>query len=376
MNILVICEYGLYQDFSSSFVHAQAREFARLGHQVRVLVPIAWGKTMWSQGRWKAQPFFRDQVEIVPLRHLSLSNYGKGWWNHRAAYLAALRYGSRGKNRAWVPDVIHAHTVGSASYMGGCLKKQFRCPLVITTHGSDVSIPYEQGRLARLRPLCAQADAIVAVSSALAEKVRAMGAKVPVRVILNGFQARHLPTDCRKIPHSIIQVGHLLKQKRVSTTIEAFAAIRESYADATLTIVGSGPERAHLEAQCEALHISPWVRFLGQILNASVLEELAKHQFFILPSVREGFGIVYLEAMAAGCITIGTQGEGISDFIRNGENGYLVPPDSPQSIAQTVLHCLDHPEESSAAALRGQTDARNQTWEKNARAYLFLFKSL
>ena len=116
--------------------------------------------------------------------------------------------------------------------------------------------------------------------------------------------------------------------------------------------------------------------FLGQIPNEDVLAEMAKARFYVMPSVREGFGIVYLEAMASGCITIGTQGEGIADLIESGVNGFLVPPDDPETIVRVIERCLADPALRETVACRGRDDARSLTWVHNARQYVALFESL
>ena len=95
-----------------------------------------------------------------------------------------------------------------------------------------------------------------------------------------------------------------------------------------------------------------------------------------MPSIPEGFGIAYLEAMASGCITIGTEGEGIADLIVSGKNGFLVPPDDPDSIVRVIEWCLEHPEEADIIAERGRKDALGLTWEYNAKQYINLFQEL
>lgn len=375
MNILVVCYYGLYQDLSCSFVHAQAREYVRLGHRVRVLVPIPYGKRDWDGSRLSASPRRADGVELVPLRYLTLSKYGEKGFNTKSAVLA-LRPRLGRLLAGFSPDVIHAHTLGFNSQVGAWLKGRLGCPLVVTTHGSDTSIPVEQGRAAELKPFCDAADRIVAVSSALADKLRTCGTKTPISVVLNGFQPRFLPKDTPKGPLSFIQVGNLLEQKRFHVTIRAFAAIRERHGEASLTIIGQGPERDALTALCRELGVETAVRFLGQVPNETVLAEMAKAQFFCMPSVREGFGIVYLEAMASGCVTIGTEGEGIADLIVSGENGFLVPPDDPEAIVRVVEGCLRDPADTAAVSEWGKRDARELTWERNAWQYVKVFEEV
>ena len=78
MNVLVVCHFGLYKDFSFSFVHAQTREYVRLGHRVRAIVPIPIGKKDWNNRRFSFENQIKiiDGVEIILLRYFSISNYG------------------------------------------------------------------------------------------------------------------------------------------------------------------------------------------------------------------------------------------------------------------------------------------------------------
>ncbi len=378
MNILIVCHYGLYQDLSFSFVHNQVREYQKLGHNVRVVVPNGLGK-LGRDGKRIGKALCIscvDGVALYDLRYLTASRYGQKGFNTYSA-IGAIRVHWKQIFSDFVPDIIHAHTLGFDSEIGAWLKERLHVPLVVTTHGSDTSVPVEQGRAGELKPFCDKADRLIAISSALANKLRSCRTQTPISVILNGFQSHLIPEGpVKKAPLSLIQVGHLQKQKRVHMTIRAFAALQKRYPEATLTVIGQGEERNRLEALCRELGVENAVCFLGQIPNEAVLAEMAKSRFFVLPSVREGFGIVYLEAMANGCITIGTEGEGISDLIVSGENGFLVPPDDPDAIVQTIVWCLEHPDESSAIAERGRMDAADLTWENNAAQYLDLFRLL
>lgn len=375
MKILVVAHCQNDGSPTAIFIHDQVKEYVAMGHEILVLSPIALGKRDFLHHRFHSDIYEIDQVVHIILHHFSLSNYGKNGINQRSAIFSAHRWMSYLKN--FQPDVIHAHTLGLDSDLGAWLKEKLHCPLVVTTHGSDTSIPVEQGRAAELKPLCDKADRIVAVSSALAGKLAVCGTGTPVSVILNGFRVQALPASSEeKQPCSIIQVGHLIPQKHFDTTLRAFARLKEAYPDAELTVIGQGTERENLERLAQELGVSKAVRFVGQIPNGEVLSEMSKAQFFCMPSVREGFGIVYLEAMASGCITIGTQGEGIADLIKTGQNGFLVPPEDPDAIAEVVDWCLTHPAEADAIAQRGRADALTLTWERNAIQYTQLFQRL
>ncbi len=377
MNILVVAHYQGDGSPSAIFIHDQVRAYLALGHRVRVLAPIAIGKTGWSGKKWGGlvQQMDIDGATYIFMRYLSLSHYGNGWFNTASATTSLRKCVSRLVN-GFQPDVIHAHTLGFDSELGALLKERLHVPLVVTTHGSDTSIPYERGKITRLKSTCNRADTIVAVSSALGKKVAASGTNTTIRTILNGFQIGNTCAACRTNPYSVLQVGALSQQKRVFQTVEAFAQVKADFPDAVLTLVGEGQERKHLEEQCATLGISDSVQFLGYLPNKEALQVMAQHTVFVMPSVREGFGIVYLEAMASGCITIGSQGEGIADFIRDGENGFLVPTDSPGTIAEKILWCFQHLKEGQDIAQQGRRDALTQTWEKNALEYQQLFMNL
>ncbi len=170
--------------------------------------------------------------------------------------------------------------------------------------------------------------------------------------------------------------GWLRKLKCVDITMQAFAQLSRNYPEAVFTVIGSGTEEASLKELAERLGVASHVRFLGYMENQAAIQEMAKSRFFVMPSHPEGFGIVYLEAMASGCITIGTEGEGIDGFIRSGENGFLVPPDDPDAIVKVIDWCITHPEEASAIAQKGKQDALSLTWAHNAAQYIQLFEEL
>lgn len=375
MNILVVCHYGLYQKLDLSFVHQQAKAYAALGHNVKVLAPIAFGKRDWNGSRWNTTSFVDDNVEITSLRYLSLSSYGEKAFNTKSA-IFSLKHNLPKFFSTFFPDVIHAHTLGFDSEVGKWLKQTLRCPLVVTTHGGDTFVPFANSKLEQLKQYASGIDTVVCVSSLLKKRLLTCGVTVPLQVILNGFNVQYADASKEKDPYSIVQVGNLIARKKVDTTIRSLARLKEKYPEASLKVIGSGTELAQLQNLCTELNIGGSVNFLGFLPNAQTLAEMATSTFFVMPSINEGFGIVYLEAMASECITIGTEGEGIADLIRHGENGFLVPPDDPDAIAQVIRQCISDPEKAKTIAQRGQQDALGLTWQKNADQYLALFKTL
>lgn len=376
MNILVTAPFGMYRDYTASFIHNQAKAYVRLGHRVRVVLPLAVGKRLNGGKRFGplVERLQQDGVELFYIRHISLSRYGERHFN-AASLLTVLRMVSSDVLRDFPPDVIHVHTIGYGGKVGKFFRELCHVPCVITTHGGDTDLALEAGYLQESKVLCGSADAVAAVSSQLEEKVKRLGCSTPTCCILNGFSAEHIVPAC-PVPHRIIQVGNLVVSKHVELTIRAVAALRERYPDITLSVVGSGSERAGWEAVAQAGGIADAVTFLGRLSNPRTLQEMAHAEIFCMPSYPEGFGIVYLEAMASGCVTIGTQGEGIADLITSGENGFLVPRDDVSAIVDVIDRCFRNEDLMRRIAERGKADAMRLTWEHNAAQYLELFTSL
>ena len=110
------------------------------------------------------------------------------------------------------------------------------------------------------------------------------------------------------------------------------------------------------------------IQFLGRLSNDKVLQEMQKADVFILPSVNETFGMVYLEAMASGCITVCTKGDGIDGIIIDSENGFLTEP-TVDGIKETILRIkscqnLDQIRQNSIDTIK------NFTQESCAKNYL------
>lgn len=377
MNILVVCNYDLYQNLSYSFVHAQIREYVKLGHRVRVIIPVAMGKKA-RNGRRFDKPVLishADGVEMYDMRFPSLGKYGRKRFNLFSVNTTIKLLQSR-IFQDFQPDVIHAHTFGMDSEIGVMLKKQLGCSLVVTTHGSDTTVLVNEGKFDKLYHYCEDVDVVVAVSRAIEDRLRRCGTKTEIRTIHNGFQDEGIVPASPKEPFSCLQVSNLLELKQVHITIRAFERIHQKYPKARLTIIGQGPERENLEKLCDELGLADVVTFTGQLQHLKVIECMEKTQFYIMPSVREGLPISYLEAMGMGCVIVGTATEGIAEIVSHEKNGILVQPGDFESIAEHVCACIADPVKAAGIARAGRKTAQQLTWNHNAQKLVGLFAEL
>jgi glycosyltransferase involved in cell wall biosynthesis len=146
---------------------------------------------------------------------------------------------------------------------------------------------------------------------------------------LNKWQPPNNP-----LPSKIIMIATLKNYKRVHIGIQAVKILSGTFPAARLEIVGDGPERANLEELVRSLGLQERVSFLG--VRRDIPELLKVSGILWLLSEREGMPMVMLEAMASGVPVVATDKPGTNEFVRDGDNGLLVPLDDPQAVAEAT----------------------------------------
>ena len=138
----------------------------------------------------------------------------------------------------------------------------------------------------------------------------------------------------------LLFVGQLVPRKGVSQLLHALASL--DVPKLHLTVAGSGPDRPDLEAMTSALGLEGRVRFIGFVDQTELPGLYASHDLFVFPTLRDTFGVVTLEAMAAGLPVVASTCAGsTSDFIAEGTNGWRCDP-VPCSIAAALKKALSH----------------------------------
>ena len=127
----------------------------------------------------------------------------------------------------------------------------------------------------------------------------------------------------------VLTCANLKKRKNVDKVINAC----NGFDNIELTVIGNGSEFKNLQ-KIKAGNVT----FTGHLQNSQVLEMMSEADIFILPSQNETFGMVYLEAMASGCITVGLENDGIDGIIKNGENGYLCSLSNIKEVLTDIIN--------------------------------------
>jgi glycosyltransferase involved in cell wall biosynthesis len=131
----------------------------------------------------------------------------------------------------------------------------------------------------------------------------------------------------------ILSVAHLYRRKDIATLLEAAARMKTP---ARLRIVGDGPERGRLARLCRRRGLDSRVTFRGHVPFAELAAEYRSAGIFCLPSRQEGFGIVLLEAMAAGLAVVAARAGAVPEIVMDGKTGVLVPPGDPETLAEAL----------------------------------------
>jgi glycosyltransferase involved in cell wall biosynthesis len=178
--------------------------------------------------------------------------------------------------------------------------------------------------------------------------------------------------DCA--PFRIVFVGSLVPRKGLHVLLDGLARVPGNW---TLTVVGSESDVAYAEKirqQARDLGIESSVRFEGRLGDDALADRLAESHLLAVPSSHEGYGIVYVEGMGFGLPAVATTAGGAAEIVTHGEDGFLVPPDSPRDVAEAVEALRsdrDRLREMSLAARR--RFERHPGWDESmARARRFL----
>ena len=247
-----------------------------------------------------------------------------------------------------------------------------RTPLVITWH--EVWDDYWYEYLGK-RGICGKwvermttllTDEMVAVSERTKKDLERVGVRKRIKVIPNGIDFRSIESiDASDEEIDIIFAGRLIKDKNVDVLIGAVEQVKVQIPDVRCMIIGDGPEKGRLENLAKDLELEDNINFMGFLEDyTEVISYMKSSRVFVLPSTREGFGIVALEANACGLpvITVSHKRNATCDLITNGVNGFICEL-TVESIAERIFMGLA---EKERMARRCIENASRYDWNKIA----------
>lgn len=369
-------------DTEPGFVHELCRQLSA-SHEVTVLAPHAAGAKLqeslgdvrvvrfrYGPERWEKLAYnggIMANLRRNPLLYLMLPPFFLG---QLLALLSLMR-----RNR---PAAVHAHWIvpqGIILAAASALNRA-RPRMVCTAHGSDVSA-LRGGFWRRLRRWVAlRCDRIVAVSEALKAQLASEGCPAErVEVIPMGTDLRGLfvPDGSPRNAAEMLFVGRLVAVKGVDTLIRALPEVLAGRPDATLTVVGGGPERERLAELARRLDVASRVTFVGPAPHAELAKYYRRAALLVLPSREEGFGLVLIEALGCGCPVAASDLPAIRGILGEGRSGRLFRAEDAADLARVVCEMLANPAEGDDMARRGRNDAiARYDWQVVAQSYVVL----
>lgn len=285
-------------------------------------------------------------------------------------------------------DVINTHFALPTGPVGDALSRRRRLPNVLSVHGGDLYDPSKwmsPHRHAILRTLVRRivrsADAVVGQSCNTNENLRRYyDPACEPKLIPLGIPRPPATTVGRRdlglAPHEfvMITIGRLVARKGIDQLVRLLG--RLEHPQARLVVIGDGPELGELQGLARDVRVSSQVTFTGYVSEQRKVDWLAASDLYASTSQHEGFGLVFLEAMAQGLPIVCYDHGGQTDFLASGVNGTLVRLNDLEGFAGAVRELASDDATRAAISERNRRDVEQFFIETCAARYEDLFESL
>lgn len=275
----------------------------------------------------------------------------QGFNGSRPAFAgAALKLGAQARRGGWRPDLVLTGHV-NFSPVAWTTARLAGARAFAFLYGVDVWEPLSRARRASLNRM----DGWFAISRFSARRAQAANG-VPlsrISILPNCLDPNFALPRLHDAPQtrSLLTVSRLLMPDQLKghdQVIRAMKPLREEFPGLIYHIIGDGPGRETLQELAQNVGVAEAVRFHGRLSDEEVAQHYAGASAFVMPSSREGFGFVFIEAMAQGAPAVGGNVDATPEVIVDGVTGLLVNPSSVDEIANACAHILRSP------ALRAQ----------------------
>ena len=249
-------------------------------------------------------------------------------------------------------ELIHAQGFlsGILSYF---LSKLSKIPYIITIQSADFSVYHHKLNIKPVlslynrmeRAIFTNAEYCHAISNHLEKHLLKYSPKATI-VIPNGVDIKKFVPDSGKLStrkklgfdtkNLIVCVSRLEHKNGTHDLITAAKLLNEEIRDFKIIVCGSGSQKEELEKMIKGFGLKDKIFLLGSVLYDKIPQYVAAADIFIRPSLAEGFGNVFVEAMSAGAAVIGTPVGGIPDFLKDGVNGLFCEPGNPEDIKEKI----------------------------------------
>ena len=337
--------------------------------------------------------YYSSSAKLEKQGHITIYRLGWGVWLDKWLFPILGFFVGLGLLKRHPGALLHAWQASQAGGAAWLLRWWSGRPLLLTLQEGE-RLDRQVWWLRFFRWLIIRrADQAVAISQYLKKFIQTSAPNLPVTVIPNGValeQFTHLSSygeqaqladqlGIRPGDKVLIHTGRLATKNGLINLLKAIPLVQEKLSQTTikLLLVGSGPEGDKLASLAHELGIEQQIIWIKQVNQVQLVKYLQLAQVFIRPSLTEGLGNSFLEAMAAGVVIVGSGGGGIIDFLKDSETGLVCDPLNPADIAEKIYRLLDNSALKQKLAEAGQQLVLEKYgWEKIATQYAKLYQSI
>jgi glycosyltransferase involved in cell wall biosynthesis len=267
----------------------------------------------------------KDNVKLIPVPYVNLPKV-LGFQNildQLKVNTVCKSFGRKTKLKGSY-DFVHCHFFSSAII--GCeINKRFGTPYLITEHASDLKLGMGSYKTGFINNVYGNAKKVIAVGEYLREQLLSTIESIDqVELIPNGIDGTKFKlAKGAKVEIKLIFIGHLIPRKGILELLVAFKEIKNKYEKVSLTIIGEGELRDQVEQYVSTEKIESCVELMGALNNENVALELSRHHLLVLPSDKESFGVVVIEAGACGLPVVARKSGGPEYIIDDSSLGEI-----------------------------------------------------
>lgn len=361
-NILLLTNIYVQTDFytlnNTAVCHYFAKEWVRLGYNVHVVYnyPIYWKPFHWLSKVLGEKIASLGGSQITTKYLSDIESYTiDGVLVHRIPifkFAPKMKYSDKVLEKQvehiikiadkfhFVPDIILGHFQYPSIALLYELKKRFSCKISLVLHGDSKRLKYLCGD--RFQEYFSSVDIWGFRSLPIKRNFeKYYGIQKFSFLCPSGVSDIFFKKNIRKWKggnlKSFIYVGSFIKRKFPSVIVEALGEVYKKD-EFVMTFVGHGDECKTIKKKIRKFHFEKNVVFTGQLSREFIIDYLGYSECFIMVSKGETFGLVYLEAMAAGCIVIASKQEGMEGIITDGVNGFLCEAGNSHELAKKMQY--------------------------------------
>ena len=364
-------------------VYRSAQILSKLGHNVCVYTISKYSKN-------ELQTLSGDNIQIFTLPSVNAFVY-------KGERLTFPIGSSIKKMKQFKPDIIHVHTPFSVGLEAIHCARKLKIPLVGTHHTfydhylKYIHFDYNLAKKLTWRVTVMfynKCNLVISPTQSLADNLKANNLKSDIKIVynpvniykfcpaLNEETKNELKSSLKINGKSLVYMGRVSYEKSIDQVIKAVLIVSKKIKDIKLIIIGDGPEKNNLIKLTKDLGLENNIIFTGFIYGDDLVKALQASDIFLLGSKSENMPLAVLEAMSTGLPILSVSSLGMLEIVKNEENGFLLPPDNPQEMANKIMELINDTEKLNNFSKKSRELSFAYSEEQSAKKLLEIYNKI